>query len=227
MDMVQTIGLTKIYGSGENIVRALDGIDFAVRPGEFVAIVGVSGSGKSTLLHMLGGLDRPTSGKVLIDGKELSELSEDQLVIYRRRNIGFVFQNYNLIPILNVYDNITLPVNLDGNAIDERFVRKIVQMLGIEGKLKSLPSQLSGGQQQRVAIARALVTKPSILLADEPTGNLDGKTSQDVLGLLKMTSVQFRQTMIMITHNEQIAQLADRVIHIADGKIVGRNSYAQ
>ena len=227
MDMVQTIGLTKIYGSGENIVRALDGIDFAVRPGEFVAIVGVSGSGKSTLLHMLGGLDRPTSGKVLIDGKELSELSEDQLVIYRRRNIGFVFQNYNLIPILNVYDNITLPINLDGNAIDERFVRKIVQMLGIEGKLKSLPSQLSGGQQQRVAIARALVTKPSILLADEPTGNLDGKTSQDVLGLLKMTSVQFRQTMIMITHNEQIAQLADRVIHIADGKIVGRNSYAQ
>lgn len=227
MDMVQTIGLTKIYGSGENIVRALDGIDFAVRPGEFVAIVGVSGSGKSTLLHMLGGLDRPTSGKVLIDGKELSELSEDQLVIYRRRNIGFVFQNYNLIPILNVYDNITLPVNLDGNAIDESFVRKIVQMLGIEGKLKSLPSQLSGGQQQRVAIARALVTKPSILLADEPTGNLDGKTSQDVLGLLKMTSVQFHQTMIMITHNEQIAQLADRVIHIADGKIVGRNSYAQ
>lgn len=227
MDMVQTIGLTKTYGSGENIVRALDGINLSVRPGEFVALVGASGSGKSTLLHMLGGLDRPTSGKVLIDGKELSELSEDQLVIYRRRNIGFVFQNYNLIPILNVYDNITLPINLDGNVVDKKFFGKIVEMLGIEDKLKSLPNQLSGGQQQRVAIARALVTKPAILLADEPTGNLDSKTSQDVLGLLKMTSIQFHQTMIMITHNEQIAQLADRVVRIADGKIVGRNSYAQ
>lgn len=227
MDMVQTIGLTKTYGSGENIVRALDGINLSVRPGEFVALVGASGSGKSTLLHMLGGLDRPTSGKVLIDGKELSESSEDQLVIYRRRNIGFVFQNYNLIPILNVYDNITLPINLDGNVVDKKFFGKIVEMLGIEDKLKSLPNQLSGGQQQRVAIARALVTKPAILLADEPTGNLDSKTSQDVLGLLKMTSIQFHQTMIMITHNEQIAQLADRVVRIADGKIVGRNSYAQ
>ena len=209
MDMVQTIGLTKTYGSGENIVRALDGINLSVRPGEFVALVGASGSGKSTLLHMLGGLDRPTSGKVLIDGKELSEFSEDQLVIYRRRNIGFVFQNYNLIPILNVYDNITLPINLDGNVVDKKFFGKIVEMLGIEDKLKSLPNQLSGGQQQRVAIAR------------------DSKTSQDVLGLLKMTSIQFHQTMIMITHNEQIAQLADRVVRIADGKIVGRNSYAQ
>ena len=227
MDMVQTIGLTKTYGSGENIVRALDGINLSVRPGEFVALVGASGSGKSTLLHMLGGLDRPTSGKVLIDGKELSEFSEDQLDIYRRRNIDFVFQNYNLIPILNVYDNITLPINLDGNVVDKKFFGKIVEMLGIEDKLKSLPNQLSGGQQQRVAIARALVTKPAILLADEPTGNLDSKTSQDVLGLLKMTSIQFHQTMIMITHNEQIAQLADRVVRIADGKIVGRNSYAQ
>ena len=227
MDMVQTIGLTKTYGSGENIVRALDGINLSVRPGEFVALVGASGSGKSTLLHMLGGLDRPTSGKVLIDGKELSEFSEDQLVTYRRRNIGFVFQNYNLIPILNVYDNITLPINLDGNVVDKKFFGKIVEMLGIEDKLKSLPNHLSGGQQQRVAIARALVTKPAILLADEPTGNLDSKTSQDVLGLLKMTSIQFHQTMIMITHNEQIAQLADRVVRIADGKIVGRNSYAQ
>ena len=192
-----------------------------------MAIVGTSGSGKSPLLHMLGGLDRPTGGSVLVEGRDIFALKDEELTIFRRRNIGFVFQNYNLIPILNVYDNITLPINLDGNVVDKKFFGKIVEMLGIEDKLKSLPNQLSGGQQQRVAIARALVTKPAILLADEPTGNLDSKTSQDVLGLLKMTSIQFHQTMIMITHNEQIAQLADRVVRIADGKIVGRNSYAQ
>lgn len=227
MDMVQTVSLTKYYGHEANLVRAVDGIDLTVKQGEFVALVGASGSGKSTLLHMLGGLDRPTSGKVIIDGHDISELSDDQLVIYRRRNIGFVFQSYNLIPILNVYDNITLPVNLDGNMLDRAFVQKIIGMLGLESKLKNLPNQLSGGQQQRVAIARALVTKPSILLADEPTGNLDSKTSQDVLGLLKATSTQFHQTIIMITHNEQIAQLADRVIHIADGKVIRRPDYAQ
>lgn len=220
MPVLLTEGLKKHYGKEPNIVRALDGVDIAVDAGEFVAVVGMSGSGKSTLLHMLGGLDKPTEGKVFVDGHELAKMSDEQLTIFRRRNVGFVFQNYNLVPILNVFDNIVLPVELDGNTIDKAFVDEIIGTLGLEEKRNSLPNNLSGGQQQRVAIARALVTKPSIVLADEPTGNLDSKTSQDVLGVLKMTSTRFHQTMMMITHNEQIAQLTDRVIHIEDGKIV-------
>lgn len=220
MPVLLTEGLKKHYGKEPNIVRALDGVDIAVDAGEFVAVVGMSGSGKSTLLHMLGGLDKPTEGKVFVDGHELAKMSDEQLTIFRRRNVGFVFQNYNLVPILNVFDNIVLPAELDGNAIDKAFVDEIIGTLGLEEKRNSLPNNLSGGQQQRVAIARALVTKPSIVLADEPTGNLDSKTSQDVLGVLKMTSTRFHQTMMMITHNEQIAQLTDRVIHIEDGKIV-------
>lgn len=220
MSVLLTEGLKKYYGKEPNLVRALDGVNIAVEAGEFVAVVGMSGSGKSTLLHMLGGLDKPTEGKVFVGGHELGRMADEQLTIFRRRNIGFVFQNYNLIPILNVYDNIVLPVELDGNTIDKAFVDEILGTLGLEEKKNSLPNNLSGGQQQRVAIARALVTKPSILLADEPTGNLDTKTSQDVLSVLKMTSTKFHQTITMITHNEQIAQLADRVIHIEDGKIV-------
>ncbi len=195
-------------------------MDVAVEQGEFVAVVGMSGSGKSTLLHMLGGLDQPTAGEVIVDGHNLANMSDEQLTIFRRRNVGFVFQNYNLVPILSIYENIVLPIELDGNTIDKPFVDEIIGTLGLEQKRDSMPNMLSGGQQQRVAIARALATKPSILLADEPTGNLDSKTSQDVLGVLKMTSTKFHQTMVMITHNEQIAQLADRVIHIEDGKIV-------
>lgn len=202
------------------MVRALDGVNLTVETGEFVAVVGQSGSGKSTLLHMLGGLDQPTSGYVVVEGHELNGMSDEQLTIFRRRNIGFVFQNYNLVPILNVYENIVLPIELDGNTIDTDFVSEIVNTLGLDGKRGNFPNELSGGQQQRVAIARALATKPSILLADEPTGNLDSKTSQDVLGVLKLTSTQFHQTIIMITHNEQIAQLADRIIHIEDGKMI-------
>ncbi len=220
MPVLLTQGLKKYYGKEPNIVRALDGVDLTVEAGEFVAVVGMSGSGKSTLLHLLGGLDKPTEGKVLVDGQELAKMSDEQLTIFRRRNVGFVFQNYNLVPILNVYDNIVLPIELDGSAIDGAFIDKIIDTLGLTGKRNNLPGMLSGGQQQRVAIARALATKPSILLADEPTGNLDTKTSQDVLGVLKMTSEKFHQTMIMITHNEQIAQLAHRVIHIEDGKIL-------
>lgn len=220
MHVLLTEGLKKYYGKEPNIVRALDGVDIAVDAGEFVAVVGMSGSGKSTLLHMLGGLDKPTEGKVFVGGLELAKMLDEQLTIFRRRNVGFVFQNYNLVPILNVFDNIVLPVELDGNAIDKAFVDEIIGTLGLEEKRNSLPNNLSGGQQQRVAIARALVAKPSIVLADEPTGNLDSKTSQDVLGVLKMTSTKFNQTMMMITHNEQLAQLADRVIHIEDGKIV-------
>lgn len=219
-NILVTKGLKKYYGKEPNVVRALDGVDIAVDAGEFVAVVGMSGSGKSTLLHMLGGLDKPTDGKVIVGGHELAKLSDEQLTIFRRRNVGFVFQSYNLVPILNVYENIVLPIELDGNTIDKTFVDEIIHMLGLSEKRDSLPGMLSGGQQQRVAIARALAAKPSILLADEPTGNLDSKTSQDVLGILKMTSTKFRQTMMMITHNEQIAQLADRVIHIEDGKIV-------
>jgi putative ABC transport system ATP-binding protein len=210
----------RYYGSGANLVKAIDGIDFSVESGEFVAIVGTSGSGKSTLLHMFGGLDNPTSGSVEVDGKELSKMNDDQLTIFRRRNIGFVFQNYNLVPILNVYENIVLPIELDGEKPDEVFIDKIVKMLGLTEKLNNLPNSLSGGQQQRVAIARASATKPAIILADEPTGNLDSKTSQKVMGLLKMTGRQFHQTIVMITHNNEIAQLADRIVRIEDGRIV-------
>ena len=221
MNILETIALKKIYGSGENQVRALDGVNLTVQKGEFVAVVGTSGSGKSTLLHMLGGLDRPTDGKVIVDGKEIFTLKDEELTIFRRRKIGFVFQNYNLVPILNVYQNIVLPIQLDGEDPDKEFVHQIIQTLGLEEKIHNLPNALSGGQQQRVAIARALASRPSIVLADEPTGNLDSKTSQDVLGLLKITSQKFNQTIVMITHNEEIAQLADRIIRIEDGQIVG------
>lgn len=222
MSILQTEGLKKYYGTGDTEVRALDGVDLTVERGEFVAIVGTSGSGKSTLLHMLGGLDRPTSGKVTVDGRDIFALKDEELTIFRRRKIGFVFQSYNLVPVLSVWENIVLPIQLDGRAVDETFVREVVATLGLEKKLQNLPSQLSGGQQQRVAIARALATKPAILLADEPTGNLDSKTSQDVLGLMKVTSQKFGQTMVMITHNEEIAQLADRIVRIEDGRIVTR-----
>ena len=198
---------------------ALDGVSLEIEDGEFVAVVGTSGSGKSTLLNMMGGLDVPSSGKVIIADKDLSGMDDDRLTIFRRRRIGFVFQNYNLIPILNVYENIVLPVSLDGEKPDETYLKKIISLLGLEQKLMEMPNNLSGGQQQRVAIARALASKPAIILADEPTGNLDSKTSQDVLGLIKMTSRQFHQTVVMITHNEEIAQLADRTIRIEDGKI--------
>ena len=219
--ILEATDLKKYYGSGETQVRALDGVSISFRQGEFAAIVGTSGSGKSTLLHMLGGLDRPTSGKVIVDGKDIFKLKDDALCIFRRRKIGFVFQSYNLVPVLNVEENITLPIELDGNRIDRAFIREIIQVLGLEQKLHSLPGQLSGGQQQRVAIARALATKPAIILADEPTGNLDTATSQDVLSLLKVTSDQFGQTIVMITHNEEIAQTADRIIRIEDGRIAG------
>ena len=220
MAILQAQGLKKIYGSGDNAVHALDGVDLRVEKGEFVAIVGTSGSGKSTLLHMLGGLDRPTEGTVTVDGQEIFALKEEALTIFRRRKIGFVFQSYNLVPVLNVYENIVLPIDLDGGKINKAFVGQIVQTLGLEKKLDALPGQLSGGQQQRVAIARALAAAPAIILADEPTGNLDSKTSQDVLSLLKVTSQKFAQTIVMITHNEEIAQLADRIIRIEDGRIV-------
>ncbi|HIV51510.1 MAG TPA: ABC transporter ATP-binding protein [Candidatus Faecalibacterium intestinipullorum] len=222
MHILQTQDLKKYYGAGDTQVKALDGVNLAVEQGEFVAIVGTSGSGKSTLLHMLGGLDRPTSGTVTVDGQEIFSLGEEALTIFRRRKIGFVFQAYNLVPVLSVRENIVLPIQLDGRAVDEAFVREVVATLGLEKKLQSLPSQLSGGQQQRVAIARALAAKPAILLADEPTGNLDSKTSQDVLGLMKVTGQKFGQTMVMITHNEEIAQMADRIVRIEDGRIVTR-----
>lgn len=222
MKILQASNLTKIYGSGENEVHALDGVNFSVEKGEFVAIVGTSGSGKSTLLHMLGGLDRPTGGSVEVDGKEIFSLKDEELTIFRRRKIGFVFQNYNLVPVLNVYENIVLPVQLDGKTPDASYIDSIIETLGLERKLENLPNNLSGGQQQRVAIARALASKPAIILADEPTGNLDSKTSQDVLGLLKVTSQKYGQTIVMITHNEEITQLADRIIRIEDGKIVER-----
>ncbi|MDD2979413.1 MAG: ABC transporter ATP-binding protein [Hespellia sp.] len=218
--VLRTENLKKYYGEAESQVRALDGVDFSVEQGEFVAVVGTSGSGKSTLLHMLGGLDRPTSGKVWVDDKDIFGLKDDALCIFRRRKIGFVFQNYNLVPVLNVYENIVLPIELDGNTVDQFYVQEVIQALGLESKCDSLPSQLSGGQQ-RVAIARALATKPAILLADEPTGNLDSATSQDVLGLMKMTGERFSQTIVMITHDEELAQLSDRIIRIEDGKIKG------
>ena len=223
MAILQTQNLKKVYGTDPNAVHALDGINLSVEKGEFVAIVGTSGSGKSTLLHMLGGLDRPTSGKVFVDGKDIFSLKEEALTIFRRRKIGFVFQSYNLVPVLNVYENIVLPIELDGKKIDRHFVQNILETLGLSDRQDALPSQLSGGQQQRVAIARALASSPAIILADEPTGNLDSKTSQDVLSLLKVTSQKFSQTMVMITHNEEIAQMADRIIRIEDGKIVTRN----
>ena len=220
MSILETRNLRKIYGSGDTEVRALDGVNLSVDSGEFVAIVGTSGSGKSTLLHMLGGLDRPTSGSVIVDGKDIFSLKDESLTIFRRRKIGFVFQSYNLVPVLNARENIVLPIQLDGRQVDEDFLDKIVNTLGLEKKLGSLPSQLSGGQQQRVAIARALAAAPAIILADEPTGNLDSRTSQDVLSLLKVTSQKFAQTIVMITHNEEIAQTADRIIRIEDGRIV-------
>lgn len=221
MKVLETSGLKKYYGREDNMVRALDGVDIEINHGEFVAIVGTSGSGKSTLLHMLGGLDRPTEGIVAVDGKAIFSLEDDELTIFRRRKIGFVFQQFNLIPVLNVYENIILPIELDGNKPDAQYIEQIVRTLGLENKLENLPNNLSGGQQQRVAIARALATKPAIILADEPTGNLDSKTSLDVMGLLKVTSEQFGQTIVMITHNEEIAQMADRMIRIEDGLIVG------
>ena len=222
MTILQTKDLRKIYGAGETEVRALDGVDLTVEKGEFVAVVGTSGSGKSTLLHMLGGLDRPTSGSVTVDGREIFSLKDETLTIFRRRKIGFVFQNYNLVPVLNVYENIVLPIQLDGKEPDQGYLDQIIATLGLEKKLQSLPNNLSGGQQQRVAIARALAAKPAILLADEPTGNLDSKTSQDVMGLLKVTSQRFAQTIVMITHNEEIAQMADRIVRIEDGRIAAR-----
>ena len=220
MDILETTDLKKYYGTEPNITKALDGVTLSIRQGEFVAIVGTSGSGKSTLLNMMGGLDVPTSGSVKVKGKELSHMKDEQLTIFRRRNIGFVFQNYNLVPILNVYENIVLPVELDGDTVDKVFMNEVVRMLALSDKLDNMPNSLSGGQQQRVAIARALVSKPAIVLADEPTGNLDSRTSGDVLGLLKATSNKFNQTLVMITHNNGIAQLADRIIRIEDGRIL-------
>ena len=222
MTILETKDLRKVYGSGDTEVRALDGVDLTVEKGEFVAVVGTSGSGKSTLLHMLGGLDRPTGGTVTVDGKELSAMRDEELTIFRRRKIGFVFQNYNLVPVLNVYENIVRPIQLDGNAPDKAYVERIIETLGLEAKLQNLPNNLSGGQQQRVAIARALAAKPAIILADEPTGNLDSATSLDVMGLLKVTAQKFSQTIVMITHNEELAQMADRIIRIEDGRIVVR-----
>ena len=220
MEILRTENLKKYYDQNMVCVKALDGVSLSVEQGEFVAIVGTSGSGKSTLLHMLGGLDRPTSGTVLVDGKRIFDLEDGELTIFRRRKIGFVFQAYNLVPVLNVYENMVLPIQLDGGVVDTDFVEQIIDILGLSEKINSLPNQLSGGQQQRVAIARALATKPSIILADEPTGNLDSKTSQDVLGLLKVTGQKFKQTIVMITHNEEIAQMADRIIRIEDGRII-------
>ena len=222
MSILQTSNLKKIYGSGDAAVHALDGVSFSVDKGEFVAIVGTSGSGKSTLLHMLGGLDYPTSGSVTVDGQKLFSLKEDDLTVFRRRKIGFVFQNYNLVPVLNVYENIVFPIQLDGKNPDADYIGNIVETLGLGSKLKNLASNLSGGQQQRVAIARALSTKPAIILADEPTGNLDSKTSMDVLKLLKMTSEKYSQTIVIITHDEQLAKMADRIVRIEDGRIVSQ-----
>ena len=222
MEILKAEGLKKYYGKGENLVKALDGVDLAIEEGTMTAIVGTSGSGKSTLLNMLGGLDRPTEGRVIIGGKDISRLKDESLTIFRRRKIGFIFQAFNLVPVLNVYENIVLPIELDGEQADEKHIEEIIRVLGLEQKKNSMPGQLSGGQQQRVAIARALATKPAIVLADEPTGNLDSKTSQDVLSLLKVTGQKFSQTIVMITHNEGIAQMADGIIRIEDGKIQKR-----
>lgn len=220
MNILSVRNLKKYYNTGENTVKALDGIDLDICKGEFLAVVGTSGSGKSTLLHMLGGLDNPTSGEIIIDGRNISGLSRDELTVYRRRKIGFVFQNYNLLPLMNVYENIVLPIKLDGIKPDDDYLEEILKLLKLEDKKYFMPNQLSGGQQQRVALARALAIKPAIILADEPTGNLDSRTSQDVLGLIKISSQNLAQTIVMITHNEEIAQMADRIIRIEDGKIV-------
>lgn len=222
--ILEAKNLKKYYGKEPNITKALDGVSLAVEQGEFVSIIGTSGSGKSTLLNMLGGLDVPDSGDIIIRGKKIARMSDEQLSVFRRRNIGFVFRNYNLVPILNVYQNIVLPIELDGNQVDRGYVEKIIRMLHLEGKLDNLPNNLSGGQQQRVAIARALASKPAIILADEPTGNLDSRTSLEVMELLKMTSTEFEQTLVMITHNPEIAQVADRMIRIEDGKIASGNA---
>ena len=222
MAVLKTENLKKYYGKDAILVRALDGVDLSVEKGEFLSIVGTSGSGKSTLLHMLGGLDRPTEGTVYVDGKDIFALKDEELTIFRRRKIGFIFQSFNLVPVLNVYENIVLPIELDGNPVDKAFVKEVIRTLGLEEKCYSLPSQLSGGQQQRVAIARALASKPAIILADEPTGNLDSATSQDVLSLMKITSQRYGQTVVMITHNEGIAQLSDRIIRIEDAKERGK-----
>lgn len=227
MNVLKTENLKKYYGKGDTLVKALDGVNLCVDEGEFAAIVGTSGSGKSTLLHMLGGLDYATDGSVTVSGKKIFELNENELTVFRRRKIGFIFQSYNLVPVLSVYENIVLPLELDGRAIDTGFVNDIVETLGLTSKLDSFPGQLSGGQQQRVAIARALSTKPAIILADEPTGNLDSRTTQEVLGLLKLTGERFHQTIVMITHNEALAQLCDRVIHIEDGRIVNDHIFSK
>ena len=220
-EIVRTVGLKKYYRLGENTVKALDGVNLSVREREFIAVIGKSGSGKSTLLHMIGGLDIPTSGEVYVDGKKLSDMKREQLAVFRRRKVGFVFQNYNLVPDLNVYENVVLPIELDGKRIDRPFVREILELLQIADKREALPGMLSGGQQQRVAIARAVATKPAIILADEPTGNLDTASGHDVMGLLKVAAKQFQQTVILITHDRDIAQMADRIVHIEDGRIVG------
>ena len=222
MEILKTAGLEKTYGKGDNAVHALKGIDITVNKGEFVAIVGTSGSGKSTLLHMLGGLDRPTSGTVTIDGKDIFSLKDEELTIFRRRKIGFIFQSFNLVPVMTVYENIVLPIELDGNVADKAFIDEIISTLGLSEKVNAYPNQLSGGQQQRVAIARALASAPALILADEPTGNLDSRTSQDVLGLLKVIGERYSQTIVMITHNEEIAQMADRIIRIEDGLVVSK-----
>ncbi len=228
MNILETENLKKYYDMGEIQVKALDGISLSVQKGEFLSIVGTSGSGKSTLLHMLGGLDIPTSGKVIVDGKDISKMTKDELTIFRRRKIGFVFQNYNLLPLMNVYENIVLPIKLDGIKPNQKYVEQLLTMLGLKEKKYTMPNQLSGGQQQRVALARALATKPAIILADEPTGSLDSRTSQDVLGLMKTTGQRFGQTMVMITHNDEIAQMAGRIIRLEDGKICGGgNGYAE
>lgn len=224
MEILSAKDLCKSYGSGENSVQALNHVSISVENGEFVAVIGTSGSRKSTLLNLLGGLDTPTSGEVLVSGKKLFQMNEEARTIFRRRNIGFVFQNYNLVPVLNVYENIVLPIELDGTKVDTEYVKTILHTLGLEQKVQAMPNQLSGGQQQRVAIARALAAKPAILLADEPTGNLDSKTGMDVIALLKMTSQAFHQTIVMITHNEEIALMADRMIRIEDGKVVNGNA---
>lgn len=218
--IVRTEGLKKYYRLGENTVKALDGVDFTVQEREFVAIIGRSGSGKSTLLHMIGGLDTPTAGEVYVDGRKLSGMNREQLAVFRRQKVGFIFQNYNLVPDLNVYDNVVLPVELDGKRVDRRYVGEILELLQLEKKLEAFPGMLSGGQQQRVAIARAVAAKPGIILADEPTGNLDTASGHDVMGLLKVAAKQFQQTVILITHDRDIAQMADRIVHIEDGKIV-------
>ena len=226
MNILEVRELKKYYGEGENQVKALDGVNLSVEKGEFLAVVGTSGSGKSTLLHMMGGLDTPTSGKIVVAGKDISSLSRDELTIFRRRKIGFVFQSYNLLPLMNVYDNIVLPIKLDGIRPDEAYVDQIIAALGLEEKRLAMPNQLSGGQQQRVALARALAAKPAIILADEPTGNLDSKTSMDVLGLMKTSGERFGQTIVMITHNDEIAQMAGRIIRLEDGRICGQSGQA-